>query len=60
MATKVASKVIPGLATGGLNALGSMGVDKSLGRGVQAGGSLIPQNKIDHLIAYKHLLSAKQ
>ncbi|CAH3194194.1 unnamed protein product [Porites evermanni] len=28
--------------------------------GGQVGGFLIPQNKINRLIAYKHLLSAKQ
>ena len=31
-----------------------------LGKGVQSGGFLIPQNKIDQLIAYKHLLTDKQ
>ena len=30
------------------------------GKGVQTGGFLIPQNKIDQLITYKHLLTAKQ
>ena len=35
-------------------------VKKISGKGVQKGGFLIPQNKIDQLIAYKHLLTAKQ
>ena len=33
---------------------------KISGKGVQRGGFLIPQNKIDKLIANKHLLSTKQ
>ena len=61
MASKVASKVLPGLATVTLNALERFGMDKILGKGVnQTGGFLIPKNKIDQLIAYKHLLSTKQ
>ena len=35
-------------------------VKKISGKGVQKGGFLIPQNKIDQLIAYKHLLTNKQ
>ena len=35
-------------------------VKKITGKGVQTGGFLIPQNKIDKLIANKHLLSTKQ
>ena len=35
-------------------------VKKISGRGVQAGGFLIPNSKIDQLIAHKHLLSNKQ
>ena len=35
-------------------------VKKISGKGVNTGGFLIPQNKIDKLIANKHLLSAKQ
>ena len=35
-------------------------VKKIAGRGTQTGGFLIPQNKIDKLIANKHLLSKKQ
>ena len=35
-------------------------VEKIAGKGVKTGGFLIPQNKIDKLIANKHLLTAKQ
>ena len=35
-------------------------VKKIAGKGVQTGGFLIPQNKIDKLIANKHLLTMKQ
>ena len=35
-------------------------VKKISGKGVQTGGFLIPQNKIDQLIAHKHLLTTKQ
>ena len=35
-------------------------VKKISGKGVQTGGFLIPQNKINQLIAYKHLLTTKQ
>ena len=35
-------------------------VKKISGKGVQTGGFLIPQNKIDQLIAYKHLLTTNQ
>ena len=35
-------------------------VKKISGRGVQTGGFLIPNSKIDQLIAHKHLLSDKQ
>ena len=67
--TKAASKALPVLATGAVSALGSMGVDKIFGQGVQTGGFLIPQNKIDQLIKHKgwlteaqikHILSALQ
>ena len=51
----------------GLSALGGLAsegasqiVKKIAGKGVQKGGFLIPQNKIDKLIANKHLLSEKQ
>ena len=35
-------------------------IKKISGKGVQTGGFLIPQNKIDQLITYKHLLTTKQ
>ena len=51
----------------GLSALAGAGsegasqiVKKISGKGVQTGGFLIPQNKIDQLITYKHLLTTKQ
>ena len=52
-------KAITPLATGALSGLASLGVDKIFGKG-QRGGFLIPQDKIAQLIAYKHLLSARQ
>ena len=58
-ATKAVSKVAPALATGALQALGSLGIDKIFGNG-QTGGFLIPQNKIDQLVKYKDLLTKKQ
>ena len=54
-----ASKAVPALATGAIQALGSLGVDKIFGRG-QSGGFLIPQDKINELIQYKDLLTNKQ
>ena len=45
---------------GAAGAVGSKVVNKIAGKGVQKGGFLIPQNKIDKLVANKHLLSAKQ
>ena len=57
--TKAVTKVAPALATGALQALGSLGIDKIFGKG-QTGGFLIPQNKIDQLIKYKDLLTKKQ
>ena len=58
-ATKAVTKVAPALATGALQALGSLGIDKIFGKG-QTGGFLIPQNKIDQLIKYKDLFTKKQ
>ena len=57
--TKAASKPLPGLPTGAVSALGSLGVDKIFGKGMN-GGFLIPQNKIDQLIKYKDWLTKKQ
>ena len=48
--------VLAGLASEGASQV----VKKISGKGVQTGGFLIPQNKIDQLIVYKHLLTAKQ
>ena len=47
---------LAGLASEGASQV----VKKIAGKGVQSGGFLIPQNKIDQLIAYKHLLTEKQ
>lgn len=47
---------LSGLASEGASQL----VKKISGKGVHTGGFLVPQNKIDKLIAYKHLLTTKQ
>ena len=47
---------LAGLASEGASQV----VKKISGKGVQKGGFLIPQNKIDQLITYKHLLTTKQ
>ena len=54
-----ATKAVPALDTGAMQALGSLGVDKIFGRG-QTGGFLIPQDKINQFIQYKDLLTKKQ
>ena len=65
-AMQVASKVVPGLAMGALGSLGNFTMDKILGQGVprrsasQVGGFLIPQDKVDKLIANKKYLTKKQ
>ena len=58
-ASKAVSKLVPGLATGAMQALGSLGMNKIFGSG-QGGGYLIPQDKINQLIQYKDLLTNKQ
>ena len=58
-ATKAVSKVVPSLATGALQAIGSMGMDKIFGSG-QRGGYLIPMENVNQLIQYKDLLTKKQ
>ena len=58
-ASRAASKLVPGLATGAMQALGSLGVDKIFGSG-QRGGYLIPSEHINQLIQYKDLLTKKQ
>ena len=47
---------LAGLASEGASQV----VKKISGNGIQSGGFLITQNKIDQLIAYKHLLTNKQ
>ena len=47
---------LAGLASEGASQI----VKKIAGKGVQTGGFLIPQNKVNLLIAYKHLLTDKQ
>ena len=47
---------LTGLASEGASQV----VKKISGNGIQSGGFLIPQNKINQLIAYKHLLTNKQ
>ena len=47
---------LAGLASEGASQV----VKKISGNGIQSGGFLVPQNKIDQLIAYKHLLTNKQ
>ena len=59
-ATSALSKAVPALVTGAMSALGSLGIDKFLGKGARQGGFLIPQNKIEQLIKYRHFLSAGQ
>jgi len=57
---KGVSKVAPALATGALSTLGSLGIDKIFGKGLQSGGFMVPQNKVDQLIKYKDWLYASQ
>ena len=66
-AMQVASKVVPGLAMGALGSLGNFTMDKILGQGQIArsahamrGGFLIPQDKVDKLIANQRYLTKKQ
>ena len=47
---------LAGLASEGASQV----VKKIAGKGIQSGGFLIPQNKINQLIAHKHLLTDKQ
>ena len=46
-AIKGVSEVAPALATGALSALRSLGIDKIFGKGLQSGGFMISQNKVD-------------
>ena len=48
-------------ALGGLASEGASQLVKAIsGKGIQSGGFLVPQDKINKLIEYKHLLSMKQ
>ena len=48
-------------ALGGLASEGASQLVKAIsGKGIQSGGFLVPQDKINKLIEYKHLLSTKQ
>ena len=53
-ATSALSKVVPALATGAMSVLGSFGINKIFGKGVQQGGFLTRPNKIKQLINYRH------
>ena len=59
MATKVASKLVPILATGALTSLGNFGMDKILGSG-NSHKYFVPYEKLHRLIMYKDALTAKQ
>jgi len=54
MAKRLGLSALAGLASESASQV----VKKISGRG-QTGGFMIPQNKINQLIAYKHLLTAK-
>ena len=56
LAKTLGLSALAGAASGGASQI----VKKISGKGVQKGGFIIPQNKIDQLIAYKHLLTMKQ
>ena len=58
---KWAPKIAAPLASGAMQALGSLGIDKLFGSGhAQRGGFLIPQDKINLLIANQRYLTKKQ
>ena len=58
---KWAPKIAAPLASGAMQALGSLGIDKLFGSGhAQRGGFLIPQDKVNLLIANKKYLTKKQ
>ena len=54
-----ATKALPSLATGAMQALGSLSVNKIFGKG-QTDGYLIPDDKINQLIQYKDWLTDSQ
>ena len=54
-------KIAAPLASGAMQALGSLGIDKLFGSGhAQSGGFLIPQDKVNLLIANQRYLTKKQ
>ena len=56
IAKTIGLSALAGLASEGASQI----VKKISGKGLQTGGFLIPQNKINQLIAYKHLLTTKR
>ena len=56
IAKTIGLSALAGLASEGASQI----VKKISGKGLQTGGFLIPQNKINQLIAYKHLLTTQQ
>ena len=56
IAKTIGLSALAGLASEGASQI----VKKISGKGLQTGGFLIPQNKIDKLITYKHLLTTQQ
>ena len=56
IAKTIGLSALAGLASEGASQI----VKKISGKGIQTGGFLIPQNKINQLIAYKHLLTTQQ
>ena len=59
MVIPLAKKAAVPLASGALSGLASVGVDKLFGS-KKGGGFLIPDSKVNQLIKYNHLLTAKQ
>ena len=65
-AFKWAPKIAAPLATGAIQALGSLGIDKLFGSGlsvpkkVSSGGFLIQPDKLQELLPYQNLLTATQ
>ena len=56
MATKVASKAAPALASGALSALGSLGIDKIFGKGIEIPKKFFPQlNSLINLFTKKQI-----
>ena len=53
MATKVASKAAPALATGALSALGSLGIDKIFGKGIEIPKKILSSIEFFNKFVYK-------